>query len=244
MRLESATFLAMLTAENLRFRYARSSQAALDGLTLSVPKGSLYGLLGPNGSGKTTFLSLLAGVLRPQEGRIHLAPETRVALVPQEYAFYPRLSVAENLRFFAELQGFTGARRFTRVATALAATGLEEHADLRAERCSGGMKRRLNLAIGLLGEPELLLLDEPTVGIDPQSRAFILELVRGLPRRGCTVIYTTHYMDEVQQLCERIALLDHGRVLREGPLAELLNDGGSGTLEALFLQLTRRELRD
>ena len=234
----------MLRIQGLSHRYPGSAVPALDQLTLSVPKGSLFGLLGPNGSGKTTLISLIAGVLGLQTGALSKEAGLRSSLVPQEYAFYPRLSLRENLEFFGAVQGLGGDLMARRMSEALQTTGLEGAADLRAERCSGGMKRRLNIAIGLLIQPELLLLDEPTVGIDPQSRHFILAAIKAINAKGCTIVYSSHYMDEVEGLCDRIAVLDRGRLRLEGGLAELLKAKGQGRLEDLFLDLTQRELRD
>jgi len=239
----------MIQIENLSFSYPSSALPALKGLSLKVPQGSLFGLLGPNGSGKTTLISLLSGVLPlPAGARVSVAqPRASCSLVPQEYAFYPTLKISENLRFFAGVQGIAGAERGRRVSEALALAGLEGAAELRAERASGGMKRRLNIAIGMLNRPKLLFLDEPTVGIDPQSRAFILKAVRAINKKGCTVIYTSHYMEEVSALCDRIAVIDQGALLAEGSLRQLLKPGRRGKpkdLEELFMRLTKRELRD
>jgi ABC-2 type transport system ATP-binding protein len=250
----------LIHVENLHFSYPSASVPALDGLSLEVPTGSLYGLLGPNGSGKTTLLGLLSGILRPPAGAIRVdgmdlalqaaAVQARSALVPQELAFYPRLSVRENLEFFAGVGGLSGAAAAARVDEALRLAALLPSAGQRAERCSGGLKRRLNIAIGLLRRPDLLLLDEPTVGIDPQSRHFILQSVREIHAAGCTVVYTSHYMDEVQDLCDTVGVMDRGRLIAQGRMEALLAQGrGQGqkpvrNLEELFLSLTQTALRD
>ena len=250
----------MIHVENLRFSYPSASAPALDGLSLEVPTGSLYGLLGPNGSGKTTLLSLLSGILKAPSGAIrvdgmdlalHLAEvQARSALVPQELAFYPSLSVRENLEFFAGVGGLSGSEAASRVDEALRLAALLPNAGQRAERCSGGLKRRLNIAIGLLRRPRLLLLDEPTVGIDPQSRHFILQSVREIHAAGCTVVYTSHYMDEVQDLCDTVGVMDRGRLIAEGRMETLLAQGSGQAkalvrnLEELFLRLTQTALRD
>ena len=248
----------MIQAHNLSYQYASGGARALDALSLRVPQGSLYGLLGPNGSGKTTFLSLLAGVLPCPQGRLSVdghdlgrAPakaQAVSALVPQDLAFYPRLSVQENVDFFAGVMGYAGADARGRVDEALRLAALGHLRGQRAERCSGGLKRRLNIAIGLLNRPLLLLLDEPTVGIDPQSRRFILQSVQEIHAAGTTVVYTSHYMEEVQALCDTIGILDRGRLLAQGALKELLKAPRGGRkpkdLEGLFLELTHRALRD
>ena len=240
----------MLQLTDIRFRYHTDAPPAVDGVTFSVGAGEVFGLLGPNGAGKTTLMSLIAGLLEPQGGAITRAPAAAArgafALVPQEHAFYPMLTCRENLDFFAGVLGLGGARKRGRVEAALDMAGLAPFAGKRASRCSGGMKRRLNLAIGLVGDPQLLLLDEPTAGVDTQSRAFLLDAVRGLRARGRAIIYTSHYMDEVQAVCDRAAIIDNGRVLRHGTLAGLLA-GADGqparNLEEVFLQLTGRALR-
>ena len=249
----------MIKVENLHFRYpSASAPPALDGLSLEVPTGSLYGLLGPNGSGKTTLLSLLSGILSPPLGAIwvdgmdlslHLAAvQARSALVPQDLAFYPRLSVQENLEFFAGVGGLSGTAASARVDEALRLAALLPNRHQRAERCSGGLKRRLNIAIGLLRRPALLLLDEPTVGIDPQSRHFIMQSVRDLHAAGTTVVYASHYMEEVAELCDTVGVLDKGSLLAQGSLEQLLavepGRKKARTLEDLFLRLTRTALRD
>ncbi len=222
----------MLAIDGVSFRYRETGPAALDAVSLDVPAGAVYGLLGPNGAGKTTLISLLAGLLAPRGGTITLdgrplaearaANRRAIALVPQDYAFYPMLTAGENLRFFAGVLGLQGGEARRQVDAAITFARLEQVVGQRAEQLSGGLRRRLNLAIGLLGKPQLLLLDEPTVGVDPQSRRFLLDAIAGLPAAGTTVIYTSHYMEEVEAICQRIAIIDHGRVLAEGALADLL----------------------
>ncbi|MGH8369837.1 MAG: ABC transporter ATP-binding protein, partial [Gammaproteobacteria bacterium] len=187
-----------------------------------------------NGSGKTTLISILTGLLSPASGRARIdgrslpaqAHEIQAfsALVPQDYAFYPRLSVVENLRFFAGALAIPATESHARLDEALAVAGLETFTTTRAEHLSGGLKRRLNLAIGLLNRPQLLFLDEPTVGIDPQSRHFILEAIKRINTTGTTVVYTSHYMEEVELLCDEIGVLDDGRLLAHGTLEQLLDN--------------------
>ncbi|MDQ7988227.1 MAG: ABC transporter ATP-binding protein [Candidatus Dactylopiibacterium sp.] len=225
----------MLRIEELAHRYAGAAQPALDGVSLTLARGRVLGLLGPNGAGKTTLIAHLAGLLPVRSGRILLDGEplaaararapARITLAPQEYAFYPMLSVRENLSCFAAASRLAGPRREARIAASLAFTQLERFAATRAEHLSGGLKRRLNLAIALLPEPELILLDEPTVGVDPQSRAFLLDAVRALAGAGCGVLYTSHYIEEIEAIADDVAILDHGRILRHAPLAALLAAG-------------------
>jgi ABC-2 type transport system ATP-binding protein len=222
----------MLEIRQLGYRYPHASGAALVDVSLQAQRGAVLGLLGPNGAGKTTLISHLAGQLVVQQGAILIDGEalaavrakspTRIAVAPQELAFYPMLSVAENLECFAAAGRLAGARRRERITACINFAQLGEFAAVRAERLSGGLKRRLNLAIALLPEPELMLFDEPTVGVDPQSRAFMLDAIKALAARGGAVIYTSHYMDEIEAIADQVMILDHGRVLRSGSLEELL----------------------
>jgi len=222
----------MLEIKHLSHRYPRAPHAALDDVSLQAKRGSVLGLLGPNGAGKTTLISHLAGQLATQQGDILIDGEplaavraktpTRIAVAPQEYAFYPMLNVVENLACFAAAGRLNGAKRQQRIDACLAFAQLERFAATRADQLSGGLKRRLNLAIALLPEPELMLFDEPTVGVDPQSRAFMLDAIKTLAAQGAAVIYTSHYMEEIEALAEQVVILDHGRVLRAGSLDELL----------------------
>ena len=226
---------------NLRdVRKSFGTIVAVDGLSLSVRKGEVLGLLGPNGAGKSTSVSLAVGLLVPESGTVTIeghgnpaAPEVRQAIgvAPQALAVYDLLTGEENLRFFGEVYGLAGARLDERVKWCLDFVGLADRKGDRAGGYSGGMKRRLNLAAAVLHEPELLLLDEPTVGVDPQSRIRIFESIEALHRDGRTIIYTTHYMEEAERLCDRIAIVDAGKLLALGTLAELIAaHGGPPTL--------------
>lgn len=222
----------MLAIDGVSYRYRTAAAEALQAVSLAIPAGGVYGLLGPNGAGKTTLISLLAGLLSTASGRIALnglplakaraANPRAIALVPQDYAFYPMLDVGENLRFFGGALGLSGPKLKAQIESAIAFARLEQVVGKRAEELSGGLRRRLNLAIGLLGEPQLLLLDEPTVGVDPQSRHFLLDSIAALPAAGTTVIYTSHYMEEVEAICQKIAIIDQGKVLAEGTLNDIL----------------------
>jgi len=234
----------VIEIEGLSFRYPGAEREAIRGLSMRVRRGSLFGLLGPNGSGKTTLISILTGLLSAASGRVCIdgkilpaqAREIQAfsALVPQDYAFYPRLSVMENLRFFGGTLAIPAAELRDRLSEALAVAGLESFTAVRAEHLSGGLKRRLNLAIGLLNRPQLLFLDEPTVGIDPQSRHFILEAIKRINAQGATVVYTSHYMEEVEMLCDEIGVLDDGCLLACGTLRQLLNDTAGHALTVTF----------
>ncbi|HEX5127052.1 MAG TPA: ABC transporter ATP-binding protein [Rhodocyclaceae bacterium] len=227
----------MLAIRNLVYRYRDAPQAALSGVSLTAARGQVLGLLGPNGAGKTTFISHLSGLLPIQEGDISINGEAlahvrkhtpaRIAVAPQDYAFYPMLTVEENLQCFAAAGRIGKSKIRQRVAACIAFAQLERFATARAEHLSGGLKRRLNLAIALLPEPELILFDEATVGVDPQSRAFILDAVKTLADKGAAVIYTSHYMEEIEAIADRVVILDHGKVLRDGTLAALLDEGAA-----------------
>ncbi len=204
---------------------------AVKGISFHVPKGQIYGLLGPNGAGKTTTLSVLSCLLQPDSGRVSiagldiatesLAVKARLGVVPQETALYEELSARENLRFWGGMYGLSGSRLKQSIERVLDQVGLTGRADEAVRRFSGGMTRRLNLALGLIHSPEVVLLDEPTVGIDPQARLNILEVIREVADAGATILYTTHYLEEAERLCDRIAIMDHGEILAEGSLEEL-----------------------
>ncbi len=205
---------------------------AVAGVSLRIAPGETYGLLGPNGAGKTTTISMIAGLLAPDSGTVHLCGEpvgpqhvkirSRLGLVPQDLALYPDLKGRENLRYFGALQNLRGTELRTRVDEVLDVVGLADRAKDPVKEYSGGMKRRLNIAAGLLHRPALLVLDEPTVGVDPQSRNAILASVEALSGEGMAVLYTTHYMEEAQRLCDRIGIIDSGTIQAEGTSAELI----------------------
>ncbi|SHL26300.1 ABC transporter ATP-binding protein [Phytopseudomonas punonensis] len=214
----------MLELDNLSYRYPQATQPALQGIDLQLQAGQCLGLLGSNGAGKTTLLSLLSGVLQPQGGAIVWQGERRLGLVPQQLAFYAGLKVRENLELFADLYQLRGAERHQRLDRCIASTALADKLERRAERLSGGEQRRLNFAIGLLQPAELYLFDEATVGVDASSRQMLLEAVGLLTREGKAVIYTSHYLDEVEKVADRILLLHEGRVQLDIDKHQLLGD--------------------
>ncbi|MDP2181071.1 MAG: ABC transporter ATP-binding protein [Actinomycetota bacterium] len=205
--------------------------AAVDGVSFSIGEGEIFGLLGPNGAGKTTAISVISCLLEPSAGDVEvdghsvrkdqIAVKRVLGVVPQEVALYPTLTARENLSFWGRMYGLRGKALSAAVDEALEIAGLADRARERIEKYSGGMKRRINIAAGILHKPKVLLMDEPTVGIDPQSRNHILEQVKALNNAGMTVLYTSHYMEEVEFLCDRVAIVDHGKIIAMGTIDEL-----------------------
>jgi ABC-2 type transport system ATP-binding protein len=234
------TEAAVLRLEAVHKRYG--DVLAVDGLDLEVRAGEILGLLGPNGAGKTTTVAIATGLLMPDAGRVDVAglgsparPEARrrLGVAPQALALYETLTGAENLAFFGSLHGLSGRDLDERVGGALAFVGLSERGGARVATYSGGMKRRLNLAAALVHDPLLVLLDEPTAGVDPQSRNLVFENVLELRHRGRAILYTTHYMEEAARLCDRVAIVDRGRLLAEGTVEDLVaRHGGKVVLVA------------
>jgi len=220
----------LVEAANLHKRFGEIN--AVDGVSLHIEAGETYGLLGPNGAGKTTTINILTGLLEPDEGTVTVAGtrirprstagKSAIGLVPQDIAIYPDLTGEENLRFFASLYGLPRAQTKARIDEILEVIGLADRRKDRTNKYSGGMKRRLNIGIGLLNRPQLLVLDEPTVGVDPQSRNAILESVESLSGEGMAVLYTTHYMEEAERLCDRVGIIDSGKVIAEGTTQQLV----------------------
>lgn len=253
----------MIRFEQVTKRYR--SLLAVDGLSLAMAPGEVFGLLGPNAAGKTTVVGMAAGLLEPDTGRVEIvglgrptdpAVRSRIGIAPQNVALYDELTGRENLSLFGRLYGLRGAALHESVDRAMVFTGLAERASDRVRTYSGGMKRRLNIAAALVHRPAVILLDEPTVGVDPQSRNAIFDHIRALRSEGCTVLLTTHYMDEAERLCDRVGVLDHGRLLAVDTVANLLKAYAppparvapppvhSGDLEQVFFALTGHGLRD
>jgi ABC-2 type transport system ATP-binding protein len=232
----------MIKADCLRKQYGNI--VAVDDVSFEVQKGETFGLLGPNGAGKTTAIKLLCGLLKPDAGTITLDGKTNPGLidvrmslgvVPQTLAIYEELSAEDNLRFFGRIYGLSGRKLKERVSNCLKIAGLTQRRKERVSKYSGGMKRRLNMVCSLLHEPPILLLDEPTVGVDPQSRNLIFDTIEDIKKQGRTIIYTTHYMEEAQRLCEKVAILDHGKILDLDTVENLITKhGGPSHIEAEF----------
>jgi ABC-2 type transport system ATP-binding protein len=220
---------AILVCTDLRKRYGQ--RTAVDGVGFRIAPSETYGLLGPNGAGKTTTISMICGLLERDGGSVEVdgrpvdigtaAAKGAIGYVPQDLAIYPELTATENLRFFGQLYGMNGADLKQRIGEVLEIIGLDDRAGERTDKFSGGMKRRLNIGIGLLHAPKLLVLDEPTVGVDPQSRNAILSSVEELGRQGMAILYTTHYMEEAERLCDRVGIIDEGVIRAEGTRREL-----------------------
>lgn len=230
------------------------TKLAVDQLNLDVREGEILGLLGPNGAGKTTTIKMLCGLLDADSGAIqilgkkqnskNIALRHELGLVTQDITVFNDLSAKENLEYFGSLYGLRGEALKSNVAEMLKFVGLTDRAKDRPGTFSGGMQRRLNIACALVHKPKLVIMDEPTVGIDPQSRNHILEAIKKLNQSGTTVIYTSHYMEEVEAICDRIIIMDTGKVIAEGSIEALLRENEKENLEEVFLGLTGKSLRD
>jgi ABC-2 type transport system ATP-binding protein len=245
----------LLEVQELRFAYRQ--RQAVNSATFSIHQGENFGFIGPNGAGKTTTIACIAGLLVGWHGEMrfdghpfqpadNIDDRRKLGVVPQNLALYENLSARENLAFFGSLNGLSGDRLRDAVSDALKLAGLTDRANDRVKDYSGGMKRRLNLAVGVIHRPKLLLLDEPTVGVDAQSRNQIFEALFELRRAGGTLLYTTHYMEEAERLCDRLAIMNEGRVIAQGTLTEVaaVASLANASLEDVFLKLTGRSLRD
>ena len=231
---------------------------AVNGVTFSVESGEIFGLLGPNGAGKTTTIRILSTIVPADSGEVKIGGfsvktdpgkvRSIIGICPQELALYAELSAFDNLVFFGRMAGLSSNEAREQAMANLTLMGLAERAKKgKVDKFSGGMKRRVNLAIALMGHPKLLFLDEPTVGIDPQSRNNIYETIENLRNQGMTILYTTHYMEEADRLCKRVAIMDGGKIMAMDTPAALkkqIGDNENTTLEAVFLKLTGRSLRD
>jgi len=245
----------VITIEGLTKVYKGSTRPALNNVSLDVARGHILGLLGPNGAGKTTMIRILCGLLSPTSGEIYINSfsvrrqlhEIRriIGVVPQEIALYPSLTAYENLSVYGGICGLKGWTLEQRIDELLPVFGLEKSLHNKVSHFSGGMKRRLNLMVGLLHNPQILFLDEPTVGVDVQSKKVILENLVAINRAGTTMIYTSHYLEEAENLCTDIAIIDEGQIIIQGSMDEIRNSGRfSGSLEEIFIALTGKALRD
>jgi len=241
----------MIRVEDLQKSYG--SLRAVDGISFEIPEGELFGFLGPNGAGKTTSLSMISGLLKPDRGRVsigeidvwHSPKEAKriLGLVPQDLALYEELTARENLMFWGSLFHLPRSELKANIDVWLGRVGLADRAKEAVSKFSGGMKRRLNLAIGLVHNPKVVLLDEPTVGIDPQARKNILDIIREIAKEGSTILFTTHHLEEAEALCDRIAIIDHGKILETGSVEELAKVVGDGDIVSINGSFTAVQLK-
>ncbi len=238
----------MVKLENISKIYKGSTEFAVNGISLSINKGEIFGLLGTNGAGKTTVFSMLCGLFPPTSGEIYinnLSVRTQISkikkiigIVPQNIALYPTLTAKENLVFFGKMYGLKGKTLYKTIENQLNIFGLTKFADKKIKTYSGGMKRRINLIAGILHNPELLLLDEPAVGIDARSRLEIMQELKKINKKGTTIIYTSHYLEEAEKFCSDIAIIEKGKILSKGKPAELIKENKHKNLEDYFFELT------
>lgn len=244
-----------IAIHNLKLTYKGSFSPALDGLSLSVKRGQIMGLLGPNGAGKTTTINILCGLVKPDSGtasimgkdciKDSLAIRSTIGIVPQQIALFAQLTAWENFRYIGRLYGLSANEITERAGDLLQRLGLDKHADKRVGRYSGGMKRRANIIASLLHQPELIILDEPTAGVDVQSRAMILDFLREYNKQGKTIVYTSHLLEEAEQLCDEIVIIDEGKFIISGSPKELVkNTTDCKRLEDVFLHYTGHSVRD
>jgi len=241
--------------KNLSLKYSGTDFKAIDNLNLTIQKGEVLGLLGPNGAGKTSLISILTGLIKPNEGKVIIEGlETSkniggirklIGVVPQEYALYPKLTAKENLMFFGSMYGVRNPVLKQRVEEGIEQMGLSKFANKRMDTFSGGMKRRINLLAGVLHRPQVIFLDEPTVGVDVQSKRVIIEYLNQLNGVGTTIIYSSHLLHEAQTFCSRVAIIDHGVIQIEGPTQEvLISEGRVKSLEEIFLENTGKKAKE
>lgn len=240
--------------EQLHQRYLKAQQDSLQNINLTVHTGDKYGIFGPNGAGKTTLISILCGIIEATEGTVcylkdqkkvdFRAIQPHIGFVPQEYALYQELSPIQNLMYFGALYNLSKAALKQRIPEILNVLGLSHVAKHKISTFSGGMKRRVNLAIGIIHQPTILFLDEPTVGVDVQSKVAILKFLNVLNEAGTTIVYTSHHLSEAQEFCNRIAMMDQGKIIMEGDLKELLIDHHVDDLKELFIKFTGEAYRD
>lgn len=246
---------AIIHVENLSKQYKNSDFLAVNKLSLDIRAGEIFGLLGPNGAGKTTLISMLCGLIKPTSGHFSIDQKTyreegvaireSIGVVPQEYALYPTLTAHENLSYFGAMHGLKGRRLKELVDVSLEKMGLTRFANKQVGTFSGGMKRRVNLLAGVLHRPKVLFLDEPTVGVDVQSKNAIIDFLKALNGQGTTIVYTSHHLIEAQELCDRIAIIEGGKIIAQGTPAALIKSVvDARNLEDVFIAMTGRGLRD
>lgn len=245
----------IIEIESLTKRFKESDEAAVKSVSFSINKNDIFGLLGPNGAGKTTIISILCGLFPSTSGKVIIdgmilgndisSIKQIIGVVPQDIALYPSLTARENLHFYGAMFGLKGSELKLKIEDWLQKLGLVDAANRQISTYSGGMKRRVNLIASILHQPKILFLDEPTVGVDVQSRNVIIEHLKELNKQGTTIIYTSHHLDEAEHFCTQVAIIDYGKIITQGTPAELIsNTIGATNLEQVFLNLTNRKLRD
>lgn len=248
-------FNLQIQCHQIEKSYTKDSKQALNNISLEIHKGEIVGVFGPNGAGKTTLISILCSIIEPTcgevvytlENGVNLSPKQvrkYIGFVPQDFAFFPELTALQNLNYFGNLHEIPKQLLAKKIETLLEKVGLSEVRNKKVGRFSGGMKRRLNLIISLLHNPQILFLDEPTVGIDVQSKLSIFSLLNELNQQGVTIVYTSHHLKEAEDFCNRIILIDHGKIVANNPLNVLLQEQNTSNLEELILKLTGKDLRD
>jgi len=244
----------VIDIQELTKQYKNADALSLDIQSLEIVRGEKFGIFGPNGAGKTTLISILCGIIEPTTGSAHYHLDgdhhsvksvlTSIGFVPQDFAFYPELTPVQNLLYFGRLYDIPKVNLLQKIDYLLDSVGLMHVKRKKINTFSGGMKRRINLAIGLINDPKILFLDEPTVGVDVQSKVAIFRLLDELNAKGTTIIYTSHHLKEAEDFCDRIALLDHGKIIKIGSLSGLLSSNSMTNLEELLISLTGNTLRD
>ncbi|WP_025667398.1 ABC transporter ATP-binding protein [Aquimarina megaterium] len=244
----------MIKIEQLSKKYKGADAYSVSDLDLFIDEKEIFGLLGPNGAGKTTLISLLCSLIKPTSGSFTIDGLTYknpnqlkqlIGIVPQEYALYPSLTANENLKYFGSMYGLKGQLLKSKISQAIETLGLSKFANKKVNTFSGGMKRRINLIASILHEPKVLFLDEPTVGVDVQSKNVIIKYLQLLNKKGTTIIYTSHHLNEAEDFCTKVAIIDHGKIISQGQPQELIsNQENANNLEDVFLALTGKALRD
>lgn len=244
----------MLCVKNLYKKYRNAENPSVDNLSFDLENGKIIGLLGPNGAGKTTTISIICGLIKNFEGEIKVLGynirneanqvKRKISVVPQQIALYPALSCYDNLLYYGKLYNIKTSEVKRTIENYLKQFGLWEHADKQVKKFSGGMKRRANIIASLINQPELIILDEPTAGVDVQSRSMILDFLKDYNARGNSVIYTSHLLEEAESICDEVLIMDHGRLLIQGEPQQIIKAHNAENLENLFLQLTGSRVRD
>ncbi len=245
----------MLQIQQLSKKYKGAEYYSVSNLDLNIENGEIFGILGPNGAGKTTLISMLCSLIKPTSGSFSINGlnytnnrqelKQLIGIVPQEYALYPSLTAYENLHYFGSMYGLKGKKLKDSIREYLDKLGLSEFSNKKIEVFSGGMKRRINLIASVLHEPKILFLDEPTVGVDVQSKNVIIEHLQQLNKKGTTIVYTSHHLNEAEKFCTRVAIIDHGKIIVKGKPSELIsNNENTHNLEDVFIAFTGKELRD